>query len=263
MSKKFDGKYLGNIGEIFGVESRIEIDEVDCWLNYSSNITLIINDGENKILCSSNLSDIIRKDELDKKTDEIKKFSVYEFEDGIKYATHLIEQPIVKINSKVENEIGQNDLFFEINNMYVTEVISGYFSNKGNFIATDKDGNEFFLANGIQADKKQELFEILKKKIKPIWILVSNQIWGGKWNNKRVSSIVTMSENQDFCISFKKKLFRQAEIKLALVELIKERRRLIENNFGDINFSEQNEKIKKNENLLRSELQELKKQLED
>jgi hypothetical protein len=262
MKKKLDGKYLGNVGQVFGIDSKIEINEVDCWLNYNSNITLIINGGENKISCSTNLSNLIRKNRLDEQTHEIKKFSVYEFEDGMRYATHLIERPKA-INDKAKKEDDQSDLIAGINNMYVTEVVSGCFSEKGNFIAMDKDGYEFFLANGLVSDRNQKLFQILINKIKPIWILVDNQIWGGKWNNKQVSSIVSISENRDFCISFKEVLLRQAEIELTLIELFEEQLKLIETNFGAINFSEQEEKLKRKEILLRSELEELNKQLED
>lgn len=113
------------------------------------------------------------------------------------------------------------------------------------------------------SDRNQKLFQILINKIKPIWILVDNQIWGGKWNNKQVSSIVSISENRDFCISFKEVLLRQSEIELTLIELFEEQLKLIETNFGAINFSEQEEKLKRKEILLRSELEELNKQLED
>ena len=91
VNKKFEGKYLGNLGQHIGVESKIEINKIDCWLNQSRNITLIINNGENKIRCSQALSEIIRKYKLDEKTNELKKYSVYEFLDGAKFVTHLIE----------------------------------------------------------------------------------------------------------------------------------------------------------------------------
>lgn len=97
-SKKFEGKYLGNLGQFYGMDAKIEIDEIDCWLNQSRNITLIINGGEKKINCSQKLSDIIRENDLDENTDELKKYSVYEFADGARYVTHLIENKIIQNN---------------------------------------------------------------------------------------------------------------------------------------------------------------------
>ncbi len=97
-NNKFEGKYLGNLGQILGIDAKIEIDEIDCWLNYSRNVTLIINGGERKIPCSQSLSNIIRKYNLDSNTDELKKYSVYEFIDGAKYVTHLIENKPIKDN---------------------------------------------------------------------------------------------------------------------------------------------------------------------
>ncbi|MDR6846712.1 hypothetical protein [Flavobacterium granuli] len=261
MGKIFDGIYIGNIGKIFGSESKIEIDKIDCWLNYSKNITLIIDGGEKKILCSSNLSELIRLEKLDEKTDELKKFSIYEFEDGIRYATHLIENsPIKAVDEKSENKDGVHELIVGVKKMYVTEVLSGYFINKGNFIALDKNKYEFF-ADKSFVEKNIKLCETLVSEEKPLWILVNNEIWGGKWNNKQVSRIETISENKDFCICFREKLVRIAELKIELVKFTKEKRNLIQNSFLSTNFEQQLKTIEKSEDELRKELQELKKQV--
>lgn len=124
-NNKFEGKYLGNLGQFIGVDAKIEIDEIDCWLNYNRNITLIINDSEKNILCSQNLSEIIRKYRLDTNTNELKKYSVYEFVDGVKYVTHLIENKAIKDNpafdaKKEERETRINELT-KNNELYITE----------------------------------------------------------------------------------------------------------------------------------------------
>jgi hypothetical protein len=103
-TNKFEGKYLGSLGQFFGIESAIKIDEIDCWLNRSRNVTLILNEGKNEIYCSQKLSDIIREFNLDEKTDELKKYSVYEFADGAKYVTHLVEN--ISIDSEKNLSFG-------------------------------------------------------------------------------------------------------------------------------------------------------------
>ena len=122
---KFEGRYFGNLGQLFGIDAKIEIDEIDCWLNQSRNITLIINGGEKKIKCSQKLSDIVRKYNLDDNTNELKKFSVYEFVDGAKYVTHLIENKAIKDNpifdrKKQEHESRIKELT-KNNEIYITE----------------------------------------------------------------------------------------------------------------------------------------------
>lgn len=122
---KFEGKYLGNLGQLYGLDAKIEIDEIDCWLNQSRNITLIINGGEKKINCSQKLSDIIRKYNLDDKTNELKKYSIYEFVDGAKYVTHLIENKTIKDNpifdKKKEARESRIKELTKNNEIYITE----------------------------------------------------------------------------------------------------------------------------------------------
>jgi hypothetical protein len=122
---KFEGKYLGNLGQFIGQFSKIKIDEIDCWWNQSRNITLIINDGEKTINCSQKLSDIIREFNLDDNTDELKKYSVYEFADGGKYVTHLIENKAISNNPvfdlKKENFEYNIKELTKNNELYITE----------------------------------------------------------------------------------------------------------------------------------------------
>ena len=124
-NNKFEGKYLGNLGQFYGINAKIEIDEIDCWLNQSRNITLIINGGEKKINCSQKLSDIIRKYNLDDNTNELKKYSVYEFVDGAKYVTHLIENKAIKDNpsfdEKKESRESRIKELTKNNEIYITE----------------------------------------------------------------------------------------------------------------------------------------------
>jgi len=124
-NNKFQGKYLGNLGQFYGMDAKIEIDEIDCWLNQSRNITLIINGGEKKINCSQKLSDIIREHYLDNKTDELKKYSVYEFADGAKYVSHLIENKDLQNNpdfdTKKETFESRIKELTKNNELYITE----------------------------------------------------------------------------------------------------------------------------------------------
>lgn len=122
---KFEGKYLGNLRQFFGIDSKIKIDEIDCWLNQSRNITLIINGGEKEINCSQKLSDIIRKFNLDDNTNELKKYSVYEFVDGAKYVTHLIENRVIENNPLLDLKNANNESrikeLTKNNEFYITE----------------------------------------------------------------------------------------------------------------------------------------------
>jgi hypothetical protein len=125
MEKKFNGKYLGKLGEIIGQNSSIKIDEFDCWLNFSRNIELIINDGESKLICSQNLSELIRNNNLDKNTETLKKHSVYEFIDGSKYVTHLVENKIVLENPEFDARKAELDYKVKVltknNELYLAE----------------------------------------------------------------------------------------------------------------------------------------------
>lgn len=124
-NNKFEGKYLGNLGQFIGIDAKIKINEIDCWLNYSSNITLIINEGEKKIRCSQNLSEIIRELNLDSNTNELKKYSVYEFVDGSKYVTHLIENKTIiddpTFDAKKEQQQSRINELTKNNEFYITE----------------------------------------------------------------------------------------------------------------------------------------------
>lgn len=247
---KFNGLFLGNIGEVYGSESKIEIEYLDCWLNINSNITLHINNGESLILCSSKLSDIIRKRRLDEDTNELKKFSVYEFEDGIKYATSLIES-----KSLISIDENKFSLIDEISRMYLIEVFSGYYNQKNRFIAVDKQANEYF-TDDLCTSKHQLIFNILKKRLKSMWILVENQIWTS-WNNRRVSKIVTVSETPFECQSYKEMLLKRAQIKIEKIIIFEEQLNLINNQQNITNFFEQEKKLKEKENKLNQKLKRL------
>jgi hypothetical protein len=103
-NKIYEGKYIGTLAELYGNFCKIEIDEIDCWLNHNKNITLHIDNGINKIFCSEMLSNIIREHSLDAKTDELKKYSVYEFLDGGRYVTHLVENRKITDNKDFDEK---------------------------------------------------------------------------------------------------------------------------------------------------------------
>jgi hypothetical protein len=88
MENQFKGKCLGTLADFFGVDCKIEIEELDCWWNLSNNITLIINKNQT-INCSRNLSNKIREQHLDENTERLKSYLIYEFIDGGRYVTHL------------------------------------------------------------------------------------------------------------------------------------------------------------------------------
>jgi hypothetical protein len=150
--KKFDGKYLGNLGQYFGFNSKIEINKIDCWLNQSRNITLIINDGENKIRCSQSLSEIIRKYKLDEKTNELKKYSVYEFVDGAKFVTHLIENNFFNKKSDSYN-------LFELRQLQIKELTK----NNELYVAKQTRVDGTFYLTISDSKVKEVVTEIIKQ----------------------------------------------------------------------------------------------------
>jgi hypothetical protein len=83
----FKGTSIGTVGQVYGKDCKIEIDEMDCWMNFSNNVTLIIN-GKKEINCSFNLSELIREFKLDDDTEKLKDYVIFEFPDGGKYVSH-------------------------------------------------------------------------------------------------------------------------------------------------------------------------------
>ena len=76
-------------------------------------------------MCSSTLSELIRKEKLDEQTEKLKIYSIYEFVDGDKYVTHLIEnKPVQKdyvFENKKENQSNIIKLLTANNDLFVTE----------------------------------------------------------------------------------------------------------------------------------------------
>ena len=159
---KFKGKLLGNLGEVFGTNSTIEIDETDCWLNFSRNVTLTINGGKNYILCSNNLSDLIREKKLDENTEELKKFAVYEFEEGKKYVTYLIENIAHENDSFQRNRVKLDRFKFAEEYLKLVEEHKSFISKKPrteDFLKADKifkEKEKNYLAELEKIDKLSE-----------------------------------------------------------------------------------------------------------
>ncbi len=109
-------------------------------------------------------------------------------------------------------------LLIDIEKKYFSKVNSGYFTNSGSFIANDENGNDFF-ANKEIVDKKLHLFNQLKNNQESLWILVEEQTWSDKWDNKKVQNILTISNKEEDCKNYKTDLFLQLIVKVKLIEV--------------------------------------------
>lgn len=153
------------------------------------------------------------------------------------------------------------ELMQKIENMYFDKVIKGEFTNSGSFIAKNEDGKEFFVKKEL-AIRKSEFIEILVDNIRPLWVLVQDEIWSKKWNDKKVSSIKEISNTKEDCEVYKAKLLNQLQIKIKLIDLQNQILKLL-----DIPLDEAN--VKNIENLeaeistLQNQLQTLNAELND
>lgn len=97
----FTGKLLGNVAEVFGRDVRIEIKDIS-----ANNIRLIINKGQDSILCSKGLSNHILENSLFNNLDEIKKYAVFEFDGGARYVTTTVNSIARETLQEIIYEIG-------------------------------------------------------------------------------------------------------------------------------------------------------------
>jgi len=145
------------------------------------------------------------------------------------------------------------NLMQEIDNMYVVNVSFGKYTRPGSFIAYSEEGGEFF-ADIELVKKKLELFELLSNRVKPLLVLVKDEIWGGKWGDKRVSEIVEISENKKGCEDYKAKLIQQLQFKFELSDLHERYIKLIENLYMKPSFVEKEQKLQREISVLEEKL---------
>ena len=155
----------------------------------------------------------------------------------------------------------KNELLIELENMYVAKVFDGRFTSTGSFFAKDDKQNEYFVTKEF-ANKKSELIKTLSEKINPLWVLVQDEIWGGKWGNKQVSKIFEISEIENDCFEFKNKMILQIQTRRSLRELNQQHFKLIEEHFGKPLFTEKEQALLHEKSLLQEKLVELNNQLD-
>ncbi len=153
-----------------------------------------------------------------------------------------------------------NSLFKKIERTYLAEVIFGRYTLKGSFIALSENGKEYF-ANKSLVVKNIEEFKLLSNSQKQFWVLVEDQIWGGKWNNKEVSSIVAISNNKVSCLTYKNRLSRRMKITMDLIDVQETHLKLIESKFNDIDFEIKESEILDQTDLLQVQLKVLNEKL--
>lgn len=149
-------------------------------------------------------------------------------------------------------------LLLEIDNMYIVSVLEGKYTRHGSFIAIDEQGKDFF-ANQQLVGNKSELIKMLNEKVKPLWVLVKDEIWGGKWNNKLVSEIRAISEQKNVCEEYRTILIRQLQLKYELIDIRVQHTKLIEDSFGKPSFDEEESILKGEISGLQQKLSELMK----
>jgi len=147
----------------------------------------------------------------------------------------------------------------EIENMYFVKVIKGEYTFPKSFIAKNEDGKEFFV-NKELAIKKSEFIEMLANNIRPLWVLVQDEIWSKKWNYKKVSSIKEISDLKEDCEVYKAKLLNQLQIKIKLMDLQNQLHKLYDDSF-DKSIVENKQKLEGEISILRIQLQILNSEL--
>ena len=156
----------------------------------------------------------------------------------------------------------KTELLMEIDNMYIVSVFQGRYTGPGSFVAIDEDGNEFFASKEL-VRKKSELIKILSDRIRPLWVLVKDEIWGGKWENKRVSEILVISENGKECEDYKSKLTERLQFRVDLMDLHEQHLELIDGSFLISSFHEKEEQLEREIAVLQEKLIKLNTLLDD
>lgn len=149
---KFEGQLLGNVEELFGSDSIIVIDEPKF---YNRNITLIIN-KENYILCSAKLSNYIKENGLHEKTNELKKFAVYEFPNNRKYVIYTTDSNLFYERAEKLKEV--QIVFMDFFEEYL-ESVNNINLSKAERLKFDKDYEEKTLAKKTAIEKINKEYE--------------------------------------------------------------------------------------------------------
>ena len=161
-----------------------------------------------------------------------------------------------------EKSIGtRSELLLELENMYVVRVFDGRFTSTGSFFAKDEKQNEYFAPKEF-VEKKSELIKALADRISPLWVLVQDEIWGGKWGNKQVSKIFKISEIESDCFEHKNNLILEIHLWHSLFDLHEQHFKLIEEHFGKPLFTEKEQNLLHEKSLLQEKLLELNTQLD-
>lgn len=149
---EFEGQLLGNVKELFGSDSIIEIDEQKF---YHKNISLTIN-RVNNILCSAKLSNYIRENALHKKTNELKNFAVYEFPNNRKYVIFSADSNL--FNERAEKLKEVQIIFMDFFEEYL-ESLQNINLSKAERLKFDRDYEEKTLAKTAAIEKINKDYE--------------------------------------------------------------------------------------------------------
>lgn len=152
MKREFNGTLLGSLEEVYGEQISVKLD--DRFID-SFNITLIIN-NEHRLLCSSRLSEIIRKRDLIHNLDVLKKYSVFTFENK---RTFIISSTMSnKILEKNERIRKVNEIFMEFFEDYL-EIIKNHKSSNEELLKWNKEYENLKAFRSIEINKIESEFE--------------------------------------------------------------------------------------------------------
>ncbi len=154
----------------------------------------------------------------------------------------------------------ENSLLKKIEATYLLEIIFGHYTSKGSFIALDENDKEYFAAKNL-VTKNIEEFKLLSKKQKQFWALVEDQIWGGKWHNKKVSHILVISDSKATCAIHRERQSWRTKIMMDLIDIQEIHLKLIENKSCEIDFDIKEIELLDQKDLLRVQLELLDKKL--
>ena len=162
----------------------------------------------------------------------------------------------------MEDKDIRTELMQDIYNMYIVKVLGGRYTTRGSYFAIGEDGKEFH-ANKQLVETKSGLIEMLAKRTSPLWILVKDEIWGGKWGNIPVSEIILLSEKMEACEDYKAKLAQELQIRFELYELHELHFKLIEGTYTNPFFHEEEKRLLSEKAVLKEKLALIRVQLDE
>jgi hypothetical protein len=104
-------------------------------------------------------------------------------------------------------------IFRNIDKSYIVKLKEGRSTRKGSFWALDNLGNRFYISPNLVEENK-ELIENLEQRKVIFWSLIQDVVWGGRWGDQQVKSVMMIALDETNCEKFKNGLLEYWKLRM-------------------------------------------------